>query len=284
MRIAASLCAALVLSLFHVSEALACGNPGEAVCAPPPKCVAQATQNPVDPSRCIACGGVGQVPCEPTTNNTVRVPTQTTGGPVWGWADVHTHMFANEAYGGAVIWGKPFDPNGVKRALAQCDYTWDFVTEPSWVIDGVSLFAGPLFSLSNGSLAFDASHAWYTGGYPVHGTNWVTWHALIPTQTLFGLPVTMATGNIDHTLVDLTSPAGVYNLVTTGTGMHHTAGMPDFYPGTEASHGWPHFLDGGHQQMYHKWVERAYQAGLRLLIDMPVNNDVLCSISIKRTT
>ena len=38
----------------------------------------------------------------------------------------------------------------------------------------------------------------------------------------------------DHTLVDLTSPAGVYNFVTTGTGMHHTAGVPDFYRGTEA--------------------------------------------------
>lgn len=315
-----ALCQPDLVATVSQTCAPACGHDAEPACLDGPRCAAGATPHPVDASvciacgddgyyrcslvdsastavcrpgrtinpnysdRCIACGKPGQLPCEPTTNSTVQVPVQAAGAPVWGWADLHTHMFASEAYGGATLWGEPFDADGVNVALAQCDYTWRFATDPSPPIVAVSVASlpvlGPLFDLTNGTGRFDLP----IQGYPVHGSNWVQPDALLPTQELFGLAVNIAVGNIDHTIVSLTSPQSVLDLLAPalGVGMHHTAGLPDFYAGTDAVHGWPHFLDGGHQQTYFRWVERAYQAGLRLLIDMPVNNDVLCGLAIRR--
>jgi hypothetical protein len=56
---------------------------------------------------------------------------------------------------------------------------------------------------------------------------------------------------------------------------HRTSGWPGFI-------GWPTWENGGHQQMYYKWLERAYQGGLRLLINLAVNNEVLCEMSFQR--
>lgn len=252
-----------------------CGANGNPPCVSPPRCDPWHTDLGVS---CAPCGGDGQPICpftnnckpfhrtylgfceftgyaeEPTTNSTIGdnggVPTQPLNEPVWGWADVHEHMFGNEAYGGAVLSGKPFDLGGVNKALAMCDYTQDFktvapihFTEATWPVWISDLLAG-----------IDGR------GYPVHGTNWATVTSVIPTQTFFGLTVNAATGS----------------------GLHHNTGLDDFYRGTDESHGWPHFLDGGHQQMYYKWVERAYEGGLRLLLDMPVNNEVLCKVSMRR--
>lgn len=53
--------------------------------------------------------------------------------------------------------------------------------------------------------------------------------------------------------------------------------------GTGPFDGWPHYFQGGHQQMYYKWLERAYQGGLRLLVNLAVNNKVLCEGSFHRS-
>jgi microsomal dipeptidase-like Zn-dependent dipeptidase len=68
-----------------------------------------------------------------------------------------------------------------------------------------------------------------------------------------------------------------------------TLGSPNYDPGPQHQvdgiptfNGWPHFLDGGHQQMYYKWLERAYEGGMRLLVNLAVNNKVLCNLSFTR--
>ncbi|MEZ4333071.1 MAG: membrane dipeptidase [Myxococcota bacterium] len=73
-------------------------------------------------------------------------------------------------------------------------------------------------------------------------------------------------------------PGGSTDLVgnqlnaTTG---HDTAGYPAFTD-------WPSREHAHHQQMYHRFLERAYRGGLRLLVVHAVNNEVLCSVSLQR--
>ncbi len=51
------------------------------------------------------------------------------------------------------------------------------------------------------------------------------------------------------------------------------------YPGLED---WPGHNRGTHQQMYHRWIERAFRGGLRLMVVHAVNNAVICEITEKK--
>jgi microsomal dipeptidase-like Zn-dependent dipeptidase len=51
-------------------------------------------------------------------------------------------------------------------------------------------------------------------------------------------------------------------------GDHPHAGFPRF------EH-WPHFSSMSHQQMYVDWIKRAYEGGLRVLVTLAVNNELL---------
>lgn len=51
-------------------------------------------------------------------------------------------------------------------------------------------------------------------------------------------------------------------------GDHPHAGYPDFLY-------WPHFSSASHQQMYVDWIKRAYQGGLRVLVTLTVNSELL---------
>jgi microsomal dipeptidase-like Zn-dependent dipeptidase len=53
---------------------------------------------------------------------------------------------------------------------------------------------------------------------------------------------------------------------------HHVGGSPQF-------DGWPRADDANHQQMYWKWLERAWRGGLRLQVLLAVNNETLCGAS-----
>ncbi|MCP4578517.1 MAG: hypothetical protein GY846_19760, partial [Deltaproteobacteria bacterium] len=181
----------------------------------------------------------------------------TPGEPVWGWADVHEHQFANEAYGGAVLWGKPFDERGVNKALAWCDYTWDFQPVPGPTMAGLE-WIGEYFQLGAGTKR---------PGYPVHGSNEVLSYGIAEQKT-FGFTVNIAT-NDDPNALD--------------PHYHHVKGIAESHNPTHTyDRGWPHYMDGAHQQMYYKWLERAYKGGMRLLINMAVNNEVLAAVSIRR--
>ena len=55
---------------------------------------------------------------------------------------------------------------------------------------------------------------------------------------------------------------------------HFTAGYPEF---TSWPNSWKHAT---HQTMYYRWVERAYLAGLRLLVQHATGNSVLCDLTV----
>ncbi|RAY16105.1 Coagulation factor 5/8 type domain-containing protein [Actinomadura craniellae] len=117
-------------------------------------------------------------------------------GSVRGFVDAHSHLFSYEAFGGRMLCGRPFHPEGITKALADCpDH------------------------LPNGELA------------------------LIENLLRHGSPL----------------------------GTHDPVGWPTFED-------WPAPDSLTHQQAYHKWVERAWRGGLRLMVNQLVANRQLCEI------
>jgi len=68
------------------------------------------------------------------------------------------------------------------------------------------------------------------------------------------------------------------NLVSTGslTGRHSNNGWPNF--GSPDLHGWPRYDSLTHEGTYWKGIERAWRAGLRILVADLVENRALCEI------
>jgi microsomal dipeptidase-like Zn-dependent dipeptidase len=183
---------------------------------------------------------------EPTTNSTVVVPPQSPND-LWGWADIHEHQFANLAYGGAMFPGSVFDARGVNAALAWCDYSWDF---PVWTPN----LGAPDLGLPDPSIPV---LPYFTWGHPIHGSMFASpMPPFIPLQEIYGFTNNMATKDNPFAF--------------------HLPG------GTGPFDGWPSYKNGGHQQMYHKWLERAYEGGMRLLVNVVVDNEVLCELSFRR--
>lgn len=58
----------------------------------------------------------------------------------------------------------------------------------------------------------------------------------------------------------------------TGDGTRSNFGAPLF-------NGWPTWHTTSHQQVYYRWLERAWRGGLRLMVMLAVNNEVLCKTS-----
>jgi len=54
---------------------------------------------------------------------------------------------------------------------------------------------------------------------------------------------------------------------------HDVTGWPTFKD-------WPAYNSLTHQQMYYKWVERAWRAGQRIMVNDTVNNNVLCEVPL----
>ena len=236
------------------------------------------TMDPDDPLRCIECGGDGQYMCLNFVTNDffcddpwLRVPwiwepenpdafedyfqnpwslgtcelawepiaepdcdvfdeqgnlvceaeVQPVDQPLYGIADTHAHPFSNLAFGGALLWGSPFDERGINAALAWCDVTWDFSTETGDLFLPLSI---PTPQTPNGTLVHDAP-----------------------------LALLMATLNEEG-------------------GVHSPKGPPDF-------ENWPNWDTTMHQQMYYRWLQRAYKGGLRLMVMLAVNNEVSCRLS-----
>jgi len=83
---------------------------------------------------------------------------------------------------------------------------------------------------------------------------------------------------VDHALDDCAvnhGPQGLTGLVeqvTSNPGPHATEGWPD-YPF------WPRHDSLQHHQSYYRWIERAHLAGLKILVNHLVHNQVLCQIN-----
>jgi microsomal dipeptidase-like Zn-dependent dipeptidase len=54
-------------------------------------------------------------------------------------------------------------------------------------------------------------------------------------------------------------------------GPHDTAGWPKFTD-------WPAYYSYTHEQVYYKWLERAWKGGLRIAVDLLVDNGKLCDV------
>ncbi len=157
---------------------------------------------------------------EPECNCDVVVERQPPWGPVRGIADTHTHQFSNLAFGGALLWGKPYDERGrgISAALSGCAFTREF---------GLWRGDDPIFPKLR--------------GYPVHKS-------------------------ISGRLISLIMGEG-WN--------HSTHGWSSF-------DAWPKWNTTMHQQMYYRWLERAYKGGLRLMVMLAVNNEVICKLHMQR--
>ena len=157
---------------------------------------------------------------EPDCNCDVAVAKQPRWGPVRGIADTHTHQFSNMAFGGALLWGKPFDERGrgIQAALSGCDFTWDF-------------------ALWNGHKLTSPTPY----GYPIH-------------KSFSGRLISLIMGE----------------------GWEHSE------RGWKVFDAWPNWNTTMHQQMYYRWLERAYKGGLRLMVMLAVNNEVICKLHLQR--
>ncbi|MFK8031301.1 MAG: membrane dipeptidase [Gammaproteobacteria bacterium] len=51
--------------------------------------------------------------------------------------------------------------------------------------------------------------------------------------------------------------------------------------GAPLFNGWPDYSSTVHQQMYYKWIERAYRGGLRHMVMLAVHSEVFCETSIQ---
>ncbi|MFZ4857121.1 MAG: MopE-related protein [Desulfuromonadaceae bacterium] len=111
--------------------------------------------------------------------------------PVFGFADLHNHQLANLGFGGGMMVGAPFHPDGIASALPWCT--------------------------------------------DKHGIGGVT---------------------------------DVATMFENGP-FHNVGGWPQF-------DGWPRWNSLTHQQVYHDWLKRAFDGGLRLMVMLAVNNEALC--------
>ncbi|MDV3504393.1 hypothetical protein [Marinobacter sp. M-5] len=65
---------------------------------------------------------------------------------------------------------------------------------------------------------------------------------------------------------------GFVELATSGIGPHDTQGWPTF-------NDWPRFNSLQHHQSYYRWMERAHLAGMKILVNHLVHNEILCRIN-----
>src|SRR3954454_13661931 len=67
------------------------------------------------------------------------------------------------------------------------------------------------------------------------------------------------------------SPGNVLEAVLGGKPTHDTVGWPTFGY-------WPNYFSETHESTYYKWVERAWRGGLRLFVNLYVDNAALCKV------
>jgi hypothetical protein len=93
----------------------------------------------------------------------------------------------------------------------------------------------------------------------------------------FGIPTALGQDAKVHGVngkLDLTG-----NLLRTGLpiGTHDTHGWPTFK-------GWPTYSSMTHQQAYYVWLERAWRAGMRMVVAQTADDEPLCRLEPRRAT
>ncbi len=159
-----------------------------------------------------------------------------------GYADLHVHMFAHLAHGGGTVAGTPYDPSGgVNTALGE-DYG-----SKNPMVKGAD---NTLLNVVDGTSGLPQCPD-YLLNSPLGN--------LCQGQYLF---------HGDHTPIDTTTYGG------TNDSAASNLGAPAF-------NGWPQWTSTIHQQVYYKWLERAWRGGLRLMVMDAVTNEALCKTSYR---
>ncbi len=166
--------------------------------------------------------------------------------PIWGYADVHSHPFSYLGFGGVLVHGKAFDPDpDADDALRKSLRRCDFKSTGPInlsVLDRIGVPVPPI-PIPFGSYM----------GVPLHGPFGGA-----------GDPILFALGDPIGNILSETYIAG-----------HDVNG----YPGFE---GWPNWNTHNHQQSYHEWLHRAFQGGLKLIVVLALDNEVLCTANPRR--
>lgn len=156
--------------------------------------------------------------------------------PVWGFADLHNHAFAEAAHGGG--WTHGEHTGAMELALASCD-------------GGVP--GDHARVRSDLSVLFDQCEE--------AGVDLGTLADTIPILNLVlwvgGTPLSEFIGTLEGSSGD------------TGVHLGRTDGAPTF-------EGWPRWDTIAHQQTWEGWIEQSWQDGLRLSVFSAVSNDWLC--------
>ena len=171
--------------------------------------------------------------------------------PVTGYADLHAHQFANLGFGGLLVWGEPFNENGISWALPWSDF---MPSDEGEVVNGAG---APVGRVPCGPLTL-------TG---------------CPPQCP---PDTRPAPSLDPACmgVMIHGPGGagdLLNLALSGSVGHLVGGYPQF-------DGWPRWNNYTGQQMYVDWLERSWRGGQRLMVMLAVNNETLCHVVNRRAS
>lgn len=173
---------------------------------------------------------------ELTCESLQPLPTpQAPGARLRGWVDLHTHPLSNLGFGGKLIYGGP-DVGAWLPADPDCHH---------------NVRAGSV----NQALGHDAS---------THGGN--DYHL---SSTLFSQCTDDVRKLVIHAVQgDFTGDIGEVMKGHAFTMSEDAHGAPEFTD-------WPLWNDVTHQKMWVDWIRRAYNAGLRVMVALAVNNKTL---------
>jgi len=197
---------------------------------------------------------------EPSINGTPAAPPAECS--VRGYADLHMHLFADIAHGGGVLAGAPCPTDSTtycseafapgQLAKDECSKSYCDLTGTYDVNDAIGQCFGTdrdLVTKTGGTLANpDTGLCGVGAGCPC-------WFDSCGQSLMHG----------HHTLFD----DAVGSELGTLDGAASNFGASSFTA-------WPQWSTTTHQQVYYKWLERAWRGGLRLMVQMAVTNTALC--------
>lgn len=173
-----------------------------------------------------------------------------------GYADMHMHLFGDIAHGGAVIGGQPCP----RSDAVFCPEAFAGKLTPGTPGPGQTHCGSEFCDASRD--VNDALHACYGTDYDMRSKSGDAVATPNCPSWLGDCGDTLFHG--DHTAFE--DPVGAFGTLD---GSASNMGAPAF-------NAWPQWTTTTHQQNYYKWLERAWRGGLRLIVQLAVNNTALC--------
>jgi microsomal dipeptidase-like Zn-dependent dipeptidase len=160
-----------------------------------------------------------------------------------GFADLHVHMFSHLGNGGALLAGKPYVPTPA----------------PPGGLPGNDI---------NAALRPDYNYQGTPGDFLRSIDGDPMWDHVCPPE----IPKEVCGNQLWH---------GDHTLFDNGTGFG-TQDTPPSNFGAPLFIGWPHWKSTIHQQVYYKWLERAWHGGMRIMTMLAVSNEAVCKTSRRK--